>query len=429
MSEPQVTQSVLLLIDKESGDNDVHDNDDGGNPRWIQSQRPQQQQSLPLEWTRMKLKRPRTETAVTGNNNNDNTSSSSSTKFKWNNIMADCNDVNCRGCSMPQPIPQQEEFLLSNNNDTPTTLMKPYDLKTRRIITIDGNFHHFLSGKIIFCLPDQDCEWFQGYFFPFEQEEQEEEEDHHQNQQDAVLQLPSDDCPMYGVLCTVKQDIDECLQCHAGGYREISNIQMNMLNCRLQRKIHRQPPDAEKQVFLLESQQHNEPPKTSYPKHINVSNVTWVGGDMMTLYKTVLRNTTTGCNKPNVPTSSTSSSPNITTINTTTATPIADDWNDIPPTMSVLHMQTNTLYTGSDRVSPFVQRFFSASLRSMMDAYNSHPALLDRPDSINDDDNSNPISLPPPLPISLCNDNYPQVIELLMPDVAIVVGTMNLIVL
>ena len=173
----------------------------------------------------------------------------------------------------------------------------------------------------------------------------------------------------------------------------------------------------------------NSRPPTTYPKCINVSNVTWVGGDMMSLYKTVPV-TQSGRNQSNTTTTAkattktkTTTVPMISPSPTTTAATKSDPNDDIPPTMSVLRMQTTTLYTGSERVSSYVQRYFSSNLHYMMDSYNNHhsPNGLPHRDGADDDDHSNV------LPISLTKDNYQQVIELLMPDVAIVIGTMNLI--
>jgi hypothetical protein len=377
MNEPQRHSS--RIVEKEKYDDHSNPSNsadtDSGNARLDEPREP-----LPLEWTRLQRQRK----AITGTSNNiinDNTNISSKKKRSISSVndegedgqVEGCNDVYCRGCGASQSQLQFE----SN------------DVNMGQMSTEGSENHYNLSGKIIFCLPDQDCEWFQGYFFPLEKDDID------------LFQLPSTDCPSYGVLCTVKQDIDECLQCNAGGYREISTIQMTKLN-------ERRTFDDDIMGTTIASTINNEP--TAYPKRINVSNVTWVGGDMMSLCKTV------SYSKANAALFTKVKSPSPTTTATTTAT---TDPNDVPPTMPVLQMQTTTLYTGSDRVSPYVQRFFSKYLRYLMDSYNSQNALSIDGRTTND--------VPTALPqLSLSDDNYKQAIEVLMPDVAIVVGTMKL---
>lgn len=55
-----------------------------------------------------------------------------------------------------------------------------------------------LSGKAIFCLHSLDCKWFQGHFVP------------------SRMNSSS-----FGLLAVERDDIDDCLQCKDGGYREI----------------------------------------------------------------------------------------------------------------------------------------------------------------------------------------------------------------
>ena len=56
-----------------------------------------------------------------------------------------------------------------------------------------------LSGKGLFCLHTLDCKWFQGHFIP------------------ARMNASSS----FGLLAVERDDIDECLQCRDGGYKEI----------------------------------------------------------------------------------------------------------------------------------------------------------------------------------------------------------------
>jgi hypothetical protein len=57
-----------------------------------------------------------------------------------------------------------------------------------------------VSGKVVFCLPDTDPSWFQGYFFL--------------NDRNSSSSKP------WGLLA-VQTDLDECLQCEDGGYRQV----------------------------------------------------------------------------------------------------------------------------------------------------------------------------------------------------------------
>ena len=57
-----------------------------------------------------------------------------------------------------------------------------------------------IRGKAIFCLHDLDCTWFQGHFLPL-------------NDRISSSSL--------GLLAVNRMDVDECLQCQDGGYREI----------------------------------------------------------------------------------------------------------------------------------------------------------------------------------------------------------------
>ena len=389
MNGPQ-PQHQLLVVEKVKCDDNAENktsSDSGNRPQ-------QQQQHIPLDWTRVPRRRK------SSNDNSIQGDMNVAVKKKRSRILGndetddeekDCTDLNCRRCISRDVL----------WNDSPST--DDSFNRNMRQISRNGDANNFLTGHIIFCLPDQDCEWFQGYFFPLV------------NDDFDFKHIPLNNSPIYGVLCTVKQDIDECLQCTAGGYREISNLQMTRLKDKISIKTVRtssqsdQPRIHPRKMTSIETKDEvndngdadttftastNHEPLT-YPKRINVSNVTWVGGDMMSLYKTL-------------------NSTNSSSITSTTTKP--KDINDmIPPTMSVLRMQTRTLYTGSDQVAPYVQRYFPTFLRYMLDSQNA----IDCGGTTKND-------IIVPQQVSLTNDNYKQVIELLMPDVAIVVGTMHL---
>jgi hypothetical protein len=134
----------------------------------------------------------------------------------------------------------------------------------------------------IFCLPDTDPDWFQGYLFI------------------------TTTATSFGLLCE-NQEIDACLQCSEGGYRE---IQIQIINFR--------------------EQQHrsNHKKKTI----TTLRNVRWTGGDMMCLQSDNNNDISTGTT-------------------TTTTTPM-------------ISMQADTIRTGSEAVD-VVERVFASLLGNL----------------------------------------------------------------
>ena len=63
-----------------------------------------------------------------------------------------------------------------------------------------------LKGKGIFCLHSLDTDWFQGYFIP--------------DNSNSISNLNSKRKPL-ALLAVNRNDVDDCLQCSDGGYREI----------------------------------------------------------------------------------------------------------------------------------------------------------------------------------------------------------------
>ena len=63
-----------------------------------------------------------------------------------------------------------------------------------------------LNGKGIFCLHSLDTDWFQGYFIP--------------DNSNSISNLNSKRKPL-ALLAVNRNDVDDCLQCSDGGYREI----------------------------------------------------------------------------------------------------------------------------------------------------------------------------------------------------------------
>jgi hypothetical protein len=98
-----------------------------------------------------------------------------------------------------------------------------------------------LTGTAVFLLPDPNPEWFQGYFFPKQTEKSVVAEG------GAYQKRAS-----WGLLCE-QEELDECVQCANGGYRQIT-ISLNQFG--------------------------------SGKDPIKLQNVEWTGGDMMRLDRT-----------------------------------------------------------------------------------------------------------------------------------------------
>jgi hypothetical protein len=162
---------------------------------------------LPLEWTRIQ----RTNPPIDRDNSNGINSSRDITWDDVDDFIACCANAFC-------PTRQKQ----SSVSFSATCLSK--ERVTRKT----------LSGTVLFCLTDPDCDWFQGYYFVTEQ-------------------------IYFGLLCQVKTDIDECLQCSEGGYREIS-MQMTPMNL---------PNNIANPAAATEP--------------MEIPRILWTGGDMMSL--------------------------------------------------------------------------------------------------------------------------------------------------
>jgi hypothetical protein len=217
---------------------------------------------------------------------------------------------------------------------------------------------NFLSGNVWFCLPDPDCDWFQGYYL--------------------VTNQPSSF--HYGLLCHVQQDIDECLQCSEGGYREVT-MQMTKFE---HRRTNRSTIDAKQVVH-------------------NVPNILWTGGDMMHLITKAITKTSL----------SSSLLPKNTVVNHTANNNTQSSSPNVVtnPTEISLRMQTTTLYTGPSAI-PYVQKYFTSLLRNICN-------VSPRTNDIDDGDDDSAIHRRTDASFSEMK------VMQLMPNVAVVSGTMN----
>lgn len=160
---------------------------------------------LPTGWTRVQRKSRRTTTATSP----DLTAISSEDC---------CNDPS--GCQRRnQQLAQFAED--DDDNDASKDIQSSSKSSPLR--------HRIVVGKAVFCLPDDDSDWFQGYLFS---------------------ETNGGTC--WGLLCQVQEDIDACLQCD--DYRELSMhvTEFDAWNA--------QKPQPRKQVL---------------------TNIVWTGADMM----------------------------------------------------------------------------------------------------------------------------------------------------
>jgi hypothetical protein len=181
--------------------------------------------------------------------------------------------------------------------------------------------HRRVVGQAVFCLPDSDSDWFQGYLF----ETNSSSSSNNNNKQQQ-----------FGLLCET-QEIDACLECEAGGYREI-RMQVTEFG--------------------------------TTTKQYNIPNIEWTGGDMMRL---------------------------LVTPTTTSFSSKSSDSSDT--SHCLVRMQADTIWTGTD-ATPRVETIFASLLRNLR--------------RNQDDDNTNN------------NNNNNATVADLMPNVAVVSGTMEL---
>jgi hypothetical protein len=137
--------------------------------------------------------------------------------------------INCR-CTR-RHLPLSSCITTSNTRETSFNVINTSDFT-------QGKPSSILRGQAIFCLHDLDPYWVQGYF------------------------VPDGSTKPWGLLA-IQEQIDDCLACSDGGYRRVS---LTVYAPTQQRYL------AESTVGV------------SRPKLRTLSNIDWVGGDMMTLY-------------------------------------------------------------------------------------------------------------------------------------------------
>ena len=238
---------------------------------------------LPLGWTQVTRKR-KTPDSDTNDDNDKN-------HHWWN-----CTDPNCER-PPPSFATQTKTLKLNSSKDPDSELV--------------------LHGTAIFCLPDLNPSWMQGYLFP------------------TGSKKP------YRLLAVQDHDLDECLQCADGGYRQVS-------------------------LTVIGSNKTKQKRRHAIPK------IDWTGGDMMR-------------------------------------------WTT--PDGSV-HLEPHQLATDQKAI-PYVRKYFQALVDQVASKVSS---CTDENDKDDDDDEPSKAS---PSSSSSCNDDTVADILEVLPQVAIVTGTMT----
>ena len=143
----------------------------------------------PLDWTRINRRPKRKRVTADGKD-------PSGAETEWTFFC--CEDPSCQQ-QQPHPPPQRKD--------------ENVQIETKSEQD-DEHGMSFLKGKGLFCLHSLDCTWFQGQFIP-------------NNASTGTSVSQSNSITMktnvssFGLLAVQRSDLDECLQCKDGGYREI----------------------------------------------------------------------------------------------------------------------------------------------------------------------------------------------------------------
>ena len=129
------------------------------------------------------------------------------------------------------------------SNEQDTASVRTITITTTNTATTSGNKNtsRVLAGTAVVCLTDPDADWFQGYLFV-----------------SGTTPHISTSTTYYGLLGRI-QELDECLQCADGGYRELT-LQVNAMGGPT--TIHKETNPSAAETFKF-------------------SNIAWTGGDIM----------------------------------------------------------------------------------------------------------------------------------------------------
>jgi hypothetical protein len=289
---------------------------------------------LPLEWTRIQRSRP-SKRLRRDENTTDNVVSIAPRDMS-------CRDANC---NLRHYYGNGAAFAVSTEINQA--------IATAPSISTNRNSKQSWRGKVYFCLPDPDCEWFQGYFFP---------ESSSLQQNSKSTKDVNDDSLYFGILGQVLE-MDDCLQCDAGGYRHVS-LQF-----------------------------------TPFPKMAAVSQrissftirpITWTGSDMMVL------------NTAETDTTDASSS-----------------------SLNRLHMQATTVSTG-EKAHGLVRRLFASLIARLCNSNSSSSSNTKVSTTVDGPTRSSSSSSSSSIATNTRTDQLDELDSVqLMPQVAVVTGTMQ----
>lgn len=204
------------------------------------------QSSLPLDWTRMKNGRKRRRS----NDDDDD----------------ECvkDPTNCR-CSRRH---------VRSNNGAASAILLPASASAPSSFQQQTTV---LEGQAIFCLHDLDPQWVQGYFVPQRSSSNNSNDtiSRNNNYNHKKQQQP------WGLLA-VQEEIDDCLACADGGYRQVSltvypPTATTTTTTSTDSSIAATDATATADAASSSQRQRSKPIRIA-------KNIDWTGGDMMTLY-------------------------------------------------------------------------------------------------------------------------------------------------
>lgn len=200
--------------------------------------------TLPLDWTQLsQLKR----TSASDNNNNNNNSDDDDDVPKNNGRFCCMDPSTCRKRHIrPRLDPQVERTTHDTSKSESTVSSSSSAMAMGGNDTMNDHTNVSLSdrleGLVMFCLPETDPSWMQGYFLPRGTESKK---------------------PWR--LLAIQEEVDECLACSDGGYRRLSltvypSTTTNFNN----------DNNSRRRIDSIYS--------------YKIEGVDWIGGDMMSLY-------------------------------------------------------------------------------------------------------------------------------------------------
>jgi hypothetical protein len=211
--------------------------------------------TLPLDWTRLSQQRKRT--SSTRDYDNDSTEATLVDAGGGGRVC--CTDPsNCRKRHHVRPrleSPIQTRTINDTSQSESTVLLSS---------SSSLSYSSRVEGRVIFCLPETDPSWVQGYFLP---QRRGGDDDDDGDGDGSGSKKP-------WRLLAIQEEVDECLACNDGGYRRLS--------------LTVYPSTTTKtKTNLLINNNNNPSGRNDYSNRnysYKIESVDWTGGDMMSLY-------------------------------------------------------------------------------------------------------------------------------------------------